>query len=327
MSQPGITAIEEPLLITVRLATLEDTAAITAIHRSHRTEWNRLDSAGRSMVVPYDELTLYERWLEAGPWASIETCAVHLNRQLSGSGFPLVAEVDGAVRATAEVYEGYEPPPYGHHLHLAVLMTHADHVRHGLGTALINYVLEMARLMKCERITISNPEAPDFYTQKGFRHTRSGHRVRIPAQSGRAFYQATALTERAPEQVKSWFMPLGRYQSSRQEWENLFPQSWAAGVPEMLNAATMHLKLTVTGQNAILFMREADQPGGQPGEVHLACWSARPLSNPLLTAIRDRANRDVYQTIITYATDADIPLLGGDVQQTDDTRDFYELAV
>ncbi len=279
------------------------------------------------MAIPYEEMTLYERWLEAGPWASIETCAVHLNRQLSGSGFPLVAEVDGIVQATAEVYEGYEPPPYGHHLHLAVLITHAEQVGHGLGTALINYILEMARLMKCERVTISNPQAPDFYTRKGFRRTRTGHRVRIPAQSGRAFYQATTLVDRSSEQIKGWFMPLGRYESSRQDWDNLFPQSWAAGVPEMLNPATIHLKLTVTGQNAILFMREADQPGCQPGEVHVACWSARALSNPLLTAIRDRANRDGYHTIITYATDTDIPLLGNDVQQTEYTRDFYELAL
>ncbi len=279
------------------------------------------------MAAAYEEMTLYERWLEAGPWASIETCAVHLNRQLSGSGFPLVAEVDGVVQATAEVYEGYEPSPYGHHLHLAVLVTHVDHIGQGLGTALVNYVREMARLMKCERITITNPESPEFYTRKGFRLARSGHRVRIPAQAGRAFYQATTLTDDVPEQIKGWFMPLGRYQSARQEWEKLFPQSWAAGVPEMLNAATIHLKLTVTGQNAILFLREADQPGCQPGEVHVACWSARALSNPLLTAIRDRANRDGYQTIITYATDSDIPLLGSDVQQTDETWDIYELAL
>src|SRR5512143_746748 len=122
-------------------------------------------------------MTLYERWQQGGPWVSVETCAVHLNRLLGGSGFPLVAEIDGEVMATAEVYEGFEPPPFGHHLNLAVLIAHADHLRQGLGTALVNYITEMARLMKCERVTMSQPESHAFCARLGFRHTRSGSRV------------------------------------------------------------------------------------------------------------------------------------------------------
>jgi GNAT superfamily N-acetyltransferase len=314
-------------VITVRLATLEDTTAITNVHKSHQMEWKRFDVAGQPVAALYEEMTLHERWQQAGPWVSVETCAVHLNRLLGGSGFPLVAEIDGEVLATAEVYEGFEPPPFGHHLNLAVLIAHADHLRQGLGTALVNYIAEMARLMKCERVTLSQPENHAFCARLGFRHTRSGSRVRLPTQAGRVFYQATNLTDHDPEQVKGWYMPLGRYQSARQEWEKLFPQSWAAGIPEMLNAVTAHLKLSVTGQNALLFLRETDQPGSQPGEVDMACWSARPLSNPLLTAIRDRAHRDGYHTIITYVMDAEVPLLGSDAQPTGYTQDLYELTL
>jgi len=301
-------------LITVRLAILADTAAITDIHKSHR-----ISADGPR----YEDLTFYERWQQGGPWLGIETCAIHLNRLLAGSGVPLVAELDGEVLAAAEVYEGFEPPPFGHHLNLAVIVTHAKHLRKGLATALLNYIVEMARLMKCERITVSHSEGREFYVKQGFRNMRSGRRVRIPAQAGRAFYQATDLADHSPDQIKGWHMPLGRYQSGRQEWENLFPQIWAAGIPELLNPATAHLKLNVTGQNAIVFMREADEPG----EVNLACWSARPLSNPLFTALRDRANREGYHTIISYIMDSDLPQLGHDAQQTDYSQDLYELSL
>jgi len=295
-------------LISVRLATLADTGAIVDIYRSHKPGL-------------LSDLTLYERWQEGGPWMSIETGAVHLNRLLAGSGVPLVAEIDGRVSAEAELYEGFEPPPYGHHLHIGALVSHVDHEPHDLETALIKYSAEMARLMKCERITATGAEPRAFYDAQGFRHTRTGHGVRIPSQAGRVFYQSTELTEHKADQVKGWFMPLGRYQSSRQEWDRLFPQDWAAGIPELLNIATAHVKLTVTGQNAIMFLKESDQPG----EVNVACWSARPLSQPLLTAIRDRAHHDGYHTIVSYVLETDLP--ANDIQATTYTQEFYELPV
>jgi GNAT superfamily N-acetyltransferase len=314
-------------LITVRLATLEDTVAITEIHKSHKTGWTRANSTGELIPADYADLTLYERWQQGGPWVSVETCAVHINRLLSGSGVPLVAESNGEVLAEAEVYEGFEPPPFGHHLNLAVIIVHAKHLGIGFGSALMKYIVEMARLMKCERITVSQDQGREFYVKQGFRRTRSGHGIRIPAQLGRVFYQATNLVDREPEQIKGWSMPFGRYQSARQEWEKLFPQSWAAGVPDLLNAPTTHLKLNVSAQNAILFLREADTADTQPGDVHLSCWSARPSANPLLTAIRDRAYRDGYRAIISYVLDSDLPSLGGDIQQTDYTQDIFEFAL
>ena len=308
-------------MTTVRLATLADTAAIVDIHTSHKTQWEQVDSMGQLVSARYEALTLYERWQQGGPWMSIETCAVHLNRLLAGSGVPLVAEDEnGQVLAEAEVYESFEPAPYGHHLHIGVIITHADHLRRGLGAALMKYIVEMARLMKCERIAVSHNEARHFFAAQNFRHTHTGRGVRIATQQGRAFYQGVDLVDRNPDQIKGWYMPFGRYQSSRQEWDNLFPQDWAAGLPDLLNILVMHVKLTVTNQNAILFMREADQPG----EVYLACWSARPLSNPLLTAIRDRAFRDGFHTIISYVMDTDLPSLGNDAQQTNYSQDLYE---
>jgi GNAT superfamily N-acetyltransferase len=313
-------------VITVRLATLADTAAITDIHRSHIPRWERLTADGTPVEVPYESLMLYERWQHGGPWLSIETCAVHLNRLLARSGFPLVAEVDGRVLGVAEVYESFEPPPFGHHLELSVIMTHAEHANQGVGSALMGYIIDMARLMRCERLTVSDAETPAFYEKHGFRHAYTGRGVRILPQAGRVFYQATDLTDGNPLQIKGWYMPLGRFRSSRQEWDRLFPQDWAAGIPELLSIATAHVKMTVTGsQNAILFAREADEIDAAPGDVHLACWTARPLTNQLLTAIRDWAHRSGYRRLLSYAMESDLALLGPDGEVTDYSQSCYEL--
>jgi len=137
-------------LVTVRLATLQDTAAICAIHCSDVPQWTRLTADGQLVATDYDSLSLYERWQHGGAWLSLETCAVHLNRLLAGSGFPLVACVDGQVVAEAEVYESFEPPPFGHNLEISVINTHAAHQRRGYGKALIAYILPLARLLQVE---------------------------------------------------------------------------------------------------------------------------------------------------------------------------------
>lgn len=279
------------------------------------------------VAARYETLTLHERWQHGGDWMSVETGAVHLNWLLAGSGTPLVVEVDGEVMAEAELYEGFEAAPFDHHLHVALLYTHHDQTGQGFGGALIDYTAQMAKLMGCLRVTVANPDAPDFYTGVGFRQMASGQRVRIPTQAGRAFYQASELTDRSPEQIYGWRMPLGRYQSARQEWDALFPQDWAAGLPELLNVPMAHLKMTVAGQNALVFLREADLPDSQPGECSLACWSLRPLTPQLLAALRDRAYREGFQTISTFVMDSDLPLLAGDDTLHATPELIYELPI
>jgi len=311
--------------IIVRLATLEDTAAITAIHTSHITTWERLDSQGMLIPANYADLSLYQRWQHGGPWLSVETCAVHLNRLLAGSGIPLVAEIAGEVLGAAEVYEGFEPAPFGHNLNLSVLIVHADHLKRGVGRALLAYISQMAHLMKCERIAVSQAEAREFYVKQGFRPVRTGREISIPTQMGRAIYQINDLTDRSPDQIKLWYMPLGHYQSARQEWEKLFPQTWAAGLPDLLNIPTTHLKLTVAGQNAIVFFQDAIDR--ESGTVNLSCWSPRPFTNPLLTALRDKAYRDGYKMMVSYIMDSDRNLLSADIEQSAETHEHLELVL
>jgi GNAT superfamily N-acetyltransferase len=312
-------------MITVRAATLQDTAAITAIHTSDVPEWVRYDAQGHPQPTAYESLTVWERWMHGGAWMSLETCAVHLNRLLAGVGFPLVAELDGQVLATAEVYENFEAAPYDHHLSIGVLYTHQSHQQQGLGSALVDYIVQMARVMTCKRVTVADTDAPDFYTGLGFQQARSGRRIKIPAQAGRAFYQASELTDRHYSAIKGWHMPLGRYNAPRQEWLSLFPQDWAAGLPELLSIKTIHLSLNVAGQSAIVFMKEADDPESMAGECAVACWSPRPLSAPLLAALRDRAYREGFHTLVTFAMDSDWSiLLAADATQTPYHQSGYE---
>lgn len=313
-------------MITVRLATLQDTRAICEIHQSDVAAWERFDVFGNVERVRYEDLTLYERWLHGGPWLSIETCAVHLNRLLAGAGYPLVAELDGKVVAEAEVYENFEAAPFGHHLSIGILYTHRDFTSQGLGTALVDYIREIARPMGCKQITVGDPATVEFYVGQGFQKTHSSRRVRIPTQAGRTFYQASDLTDPSPEQIKGWHMPLGRYGGAFQEWLSLFPGEWAAGIPELINIRMAHLRINAAGQNAIVYLREANDADSQPGECAVSCWSSRPLSGPLLAAIRDRAYRDGFRAILTYADDADAPLLeAADATPMEHRQDFYTL--
>jgi GNAT superfamily N-acetyltransferase len=312
-------------LITVRLATLADTLAITEIHKSDVAQWERISADGSLTPTAYDALSLYERWQHGGAWMSVETCAVHLHRLLSGAGFPLVAELDGVVLAEAEVYENFEAAPFGHYLDLAIIATRSDHQREGLGTALVNYIIDMARLMKCERITVTNALATEFYQAHRFKHSRTGRGLRFAAQQGRVIYQATPLLDRTYDQIKGWHMPLGHYNSSRQEWDRLFPQQWAAGIPELINVAAAQVKLSVAGQHAIIAVRDADEVDSQPGDGRLVCWSAKPLSGPLISAIRDWAFRNGYPHLVSYILESDLGLLPPDVQATAYSQEVFDL--
>ncbi|HRE48066.1 MAG TPA: GNAT family N-acetyltransferase [Aggregatilineales bacterium] len=315
-------------MTTVRLATLQDTAAITAIHRSLTPQWERITAEGTRLPMSYESLTLFERWQHGGAWMSIETCAVHLNRLLAGSGIPLVAEENGVVVGMAELYESVEPPPFGSHLELSVLAVHADHQRRGVGSALMRYILQMGRLMRCAKVIVAHGEAAPFYTRMDFRQTLRGQSVRLPTVGGRVFYQAAEWGERSYEAVRGWALPLGRYRSSRQEWDKLFPQDWAAGMPELLNAQSHHVKLTAAGgQAAVLYSREADEIDCEAGDVHLACWSARPLTGQLVAALRDWAFRTGYKTILTFLMESELALIGSEAQPTGYRQDLYEVTL
>lgn len=311
--------------ITVRQAMLADAAQITALHNANIADWTRRDINGNAIPASYGDLTLFERWLVGGPWASVEMCAVHIANLLRGSdGFPLVAEVEGQVGAEAEVYIGQEPDPFGHHINIPKLTVHPDYDGHGLESALIAYIHQIAQAIRGERITVANGDADaDLYEHHRFVRTQTGQRLLIPARAGRVFYRAGELTDFDPAQITGWRMPLGRYQNARQEWDRLLPGFWNS-VPEIVELETARLHVTITGQEAFALMQ---QDRYTPEHVHAFVWTKRPINNLLVMALQDWAAQHDYDAIITFAWDYVLPQLEVDFEQLDYTQVLFSRGV
>lgn len=90
-------------------------------------------------------------------------------------------------------------------------------------------------------------------------------------------------------------MPVGRYQSGRQEWERLAPQA----LPDF--SAWRHLRserwrLTVRRTPAVLFLDEMPHAPQGTADVHL--WTPDgAMSRQLLAAVGDRAARSGFDRI------------------------------
>ena len=307
--------------IAVRLATLDDAAAITAIHTSQISRWQRFNERGEVEDLPYEALTLYERWLHGGPWMSIETCAVHLTHLLRGAGMPLVAELDGRVLAEAEVFHGVEPPPFGDHLNVSVLYAHRDHQGQGLGAALLDYILATGRELECERVTVAHVETVDFYERHGLRQVASGQRMNWRARPGQVFYQATPHLEDDPAQIRGWAMPLGRFQSAHQEWVTRWPELWV-GVPGLRDQRIERLKFNVAGSDFFVLYAESRY---DPRRAAVYVWTPTPFTGPMLTAINDKAHKLGFRRLETYVMAEQAGLLGPDAEPDGYTQDLYSI--
>jgi len=311
--------------ITIRQATLADAASITALHNAAITTWTRRGPDGEPIPADQDDLTLFERWLVGGPWTSVEMCAVHLAHLLRGTdGIPLVAESEGRVSAEAEVFIGHEPEPFGHHINVSRLTVHPDYLNVGLGSALLTYIQQMATAIRCKRVTIADGEGDAaLYEHHHFTRAHVGQRIRIKAGEGRVFYKASDLKVFEPAQIDGWHMPLGRYQSARQEWDRMLPGFWNS-VPEIVEPEVARLHITVTGQEAYALMQ---QDRYHPTHVHAFLWTRRPLTGLLVVALRDWAARHNYEEIVTFAWDYVRPLLEVEVQEDGYTQHLYSRAV
>jgi GNAT superfamily N-acetyltransferase len=311
--------------ITVRQATLADAIRITALHNATVPTWTRRGIEGEAIPTPYADLTLFERWLNGGPWASVEMCSVHLANLLRGSeGIPLVAENEGQVGAEAEIFIGQEPEPFGHHINVSRLAVHPEQDGVGLGSALITYILQIAEAIRCKRVTIAHAEADAaFYEHHHFARAHSGQRIVLKTGSGRVFYKASDLKTFDPRQIEGWHMPLGRYQNAREEWDRMPPGFWNS-VPEIVEPEAARLHVTVTGQEAYALM-QADRDN--PKRVHAWVWSKRPVNNLLVMTLLDWAAREDYEEVVTFAWDYVLPMLEMDFERTDVAQTLYARAL
>ncbi len=311
----------------LRQATLDDTQAISALFRSHISVWQRLTEEGRVEDVPYETLTIYERWLHGGPWMSVETGAIQLNHLLLGAGFPVVGEQDGQVFAYAEAYRGVEPAPFGDHLHLGQLIIHQQHKSDGLDHALLEHLLEQAKVFKCARLTANcvanDTDTSALYTRCGMQPVARVMRLSMPAKTGQVFYRAVEHTAADAEHITDWHMPVGRLGSARQQWETLWPRLWNA-LPQIRERRTHRLRFSAAGQDAFLCCQ---QQLYDARSADIYCWSPKLLSGQLLTAIRDWAHREGYRTLVMAVAPDTTKTLGPEADADGYYQDVYAVDV
>jgi GNAT superfamily N-acetyltransferase len=297
--------------ITVRLATLDDVAAITALHTALITRWQRLDAQDRVEDVAYEALTTFERWSHGGAWMSREMGAVHLTHLLRhDAGIPLVALQDGRVIAEAEAFHSVEAGPVGDHLNLAALCVHPDYADSGAAVALLDHLLGVGRDLECRRLVASDSANADFYAARGLQPVPGGQQVTWPARTGQVFYQATPHPHADAAQIRGWAMLLGREHSAHYEWITRWPDLWI-GVPELHSQRIERLKFNVAGSNFFVMYAESRY---DPRQAGVFLWTGTPLTGPVITAINDHAHKLGFRRLQTVVMPERVASLGPDAE-------------
>lgn len=153
--------------VRVRLAPLDDVKGIVEVHCSSVSKWVKYIN-GKRVEARYDDLTIAERWSHGGPWMSIETCAININNILINNQYPLVAELNGKIVGELELYIGEEGGLLGKCGYIDVLEVHKDYRRRGVGKALVNKAVEIAKEHKCDTVAVwPVKEAVGFYRKCG----------------------------------------------------------------------------------------------------------------------------------------------------------------
>jgi hypothetical protein len=300
--------------IDVREARLDDTQSISDLFRTRITVWQRLNAGGQVEDVSYDALTIYERWLHGGPWMSVETAAIHLSHLLGGAGIPLVAGVGGSILAYAESYHGIEPEPFANHLHLAQLVIDPAQDTETFQAALLTAVIERARSRRCARITANcvanDADTQNLYTQYGMTPIAKVKRYSLSAKSGQGFYKVVDHLNDDSQQIERWFLSVGRFGSSREEWENLWPRTFDA-ISEIRERHTRRLLFSAAGQEALVCCQPQLYA---PRNAEIYLWSPKPLTTQLLTALRDWTYREGFRSLVMAVTEDSAIVLGSDAE-------------
>lgn len=305
--------------VDVRQAALDDTTAISLLFRACIPVWQRIDSTGRVEDVPYEALTIYERWTHGGPWMSVETAAVLLNHLLMGAGIPLVAVGRGGIIGYLEAYHSLEPDPFNSSLHIAHLITTDPEAE----AALIAGLRERAKALRCKHITITRPVGDTPYEAYNPRPLAVLKRYNLPARQGTVFYRATTHEDFDADKINGWYMSVGRFTSSRQQWETLMPKKWET-MPEMRTRNTHRQFFSVAGQEAILFCRQ-QQYDLRSADIYL--WTPKPLSIQVVSAVRDWAHREGYRTLIMAVHEDAVAALGSDAEADGYRQEACSLSV
>jgi len=153
------------LNIEVRKAKLDDVEGIVNVYCSSVRKWYKI-ADGKE--VEYKDLNIIERWSFGGPWMSIETCAIHLNYMLMNHQYPLIAVFNNNIVGELELFIGEEKGVLGKTAFIDVLEVHRNYRQRGLGKALVNKAIEIAKKQGCDTISVwPTKEATGFYVKCG----------------------------------------------------------------------------------------------------------------------------------------------------------------
>jgi len=297
--------------VLVRFATLDDVYYIVRLARQQVMVWQRVGEDGSVLNLPYEDLTVYERWLHGGPWMSIETGSLQLGRLLLGHGLPLVMTHHEKIVGYAETFLGDEPAPFGRNLHIAKLyLPEATPLRFDVLSALVAHLNGYALKKKCERLTLNNPihnrEVATLFEQLGFSEVDTVRRMILSAKTGQVFYKATDYHPDDAINLSNWHLRIGRVASVTARWQAIMPHLWEA-MPQY-QAQTLHrIRLSVGGHDAYVAIH---QHLYNPRSADVTCWTPVLPTSQLVTAIRDWAHRNSYRKLILLVSPSDQKILG-----------------
>jgi hypothetical protein len=303
----------------IRQAGLDDAAAISTHFRAAIGAWQRLNAQGRVEDVPYEALSIYERWLHGGAWMSIETSAIFLNHLLLGAGLPLVAVSDERVSGYAEAYHNLEGEPFGAHLHLAHLLAEDDQT----ADALLDAVITAGKARKCQYVTFSQPIAEAAARHHEFNSLACLRRYSLPARMGQVFYRAVDHFDANPAQIEGWSMPVGRLTSTRHQWETLWPRIFET-MPEMRQRKTHRLRFSAGVQDSFVFCQQRLY---DPRSADLSIWTLKGLAPGTITGLRDWAHREGYRTLWIATIENANKALGAEAEADVFTQETYAISL
>lgn len=301
--------------LQIRLARLDDAAAVSQLFRQKIEVWQRINPQGQVENLPYESLTIYERWTHGGPWMSIETAAIYLSHLLRVGCLPFVAARGSDILGYVEVYPGSEPAPFNRHLHLMDMLTRpvgGTRIQQQLLQSLTDYAEQHGFQMLTISFSAFDQQSIDFFKNNSFTNLQKIVRYNISAQTGQGFYKAIDHTNADASQISGWYMSVGKQESARSHWEMLWPQLWA-GVDQLTQQRAHHVHITASGHQAFAYFQQHPYDARS---THVYLWSPRPLTPQLLTAIRDWTHRQSYRTLVMDVPEETAKVLGTEAEST-----------
>ena len=214
--------------------------------------WQRLGARGQVEDLPYDTLTIYERWLHGGAWMSLETGAIWLSHLLSGNGYAYVVDDSGNILAYAEAFFNRELVPLGSHLHLAEILVDShcsDDVHHLLADAILGDARGPGRL------TVAYPDydkelATYFRMYFGANEALRLQRYALTAQTGQSFYKSQDYKKTDASLIDGWAMAVGRWTSPRALWETEWIEHWSS-IPQIVERSKHRQYVNASGTRGL----------------------------------------------------------------------------